>query len=106
MNPEEIETIEAGDKLTITYESARKERGDTDTLESEVVDTEFSHAQGYLFGYIYLAEYRDEDDPLPRRRVRIQADDVTDVEYRRTTRNGAKWERLSRTATTEMETWF
>jgi hypothetical protein len=94
LNAADLTELDVGDEITVEYVSKNSDSRDVQTVTAEILRMDTDTSEGYVFGDVYLAVHRDEDDHLPRRRIHITADSFT-VEYRRTTRNGPEWNRLS-----------
>ncbi len=94
--------LSEGDELQVTYVPTTGDGNDETVLETEIVEVEVDVVGGYEFGKAYVSEYRDEDDTLCRRRLKCQPEADWTLEYRRTTKNGAEWQRMNEIATCEV----
>lgn len=94
---QDVQAIEEGDTLRVDYRGTRDDVGDglCQTTEAEVVDAEFSEVQGYTYATFLLGVYRDEEDTIERRRVKVQPEASFRLEVRQTTINGSRWQRLN-----------
>lgn len=95
--------IEEGEELRITYKPTTGKREERQTLVAEVENVvEQRSIEGFEFATLDLAVYRDDNDTIPRRRLKIQASDPT-LMCRRTTPKGAVWQRMSRITACEVD---
>lgn len=96
--------VSENDTVVIEYMPTSADIGETKTLITTVAESDPDMMlQGYRFGEVYLNEYRDEKDTIPRRRLKCRAGSWV-LEYRQTRRDGARWTRMS--SATDCEIWL
>ncbi len=94
-----------GDTVVVEYvPTSAGVFGEKKTLITTVDESEpDGMLDGSRYGEVYLNEYRDEKDTIPRRRLKCQGG-MWSIEYRQTRRDGPQWTRMNRPA--DCEVWF
>jgi len=100
---EQLANVDVGTKVEVSYESKKAARGNTQTVEARVVslDNQTCDLEGE-YGWTTVMLEEDPED-LCRKRLKGQPGDSFTLEYRSTTRQGAKWSKLSRVGSVDVE---